>query len=91
MGEICEMIIMRFYAPVFILRMLAVSFLVWCFIVAAATAVCISFFIFFFRFIFVLGSSGELVLIYLFLTFAIYIEQTTAHSKKTAVSCSIEL
>lgn len=45
------------------------------------------FFLFFHLLLWLFGSSGELVLIYLFLTFAIYIEQTAAHSKKAAVSC----
>lgn len=87
---ICEMIIMRIYAPVFIFSSCFVAIIL--FGICAILYWCLlsfhlrSYIIFFSLSV---GSLGELVLIYLFLTLAIYIKQTTvvAHSKKTAVSC----
>lgn len=79
---ICEMIIMRFYAPVFIFENMLVARR------RRRFSFYLSRYIFSFAF---LGSSGELVLIYLFLTFAIYIKQTTAHSMHKRRPFPVEL
>lgn len=79
---------MRFYAPVFIFEMLVARLFV-ADVVSYFFSLSLAHFPICFRLLF-LGSSGELVLIYLFLTFAIYIKQTTAHSMEiVTVSCRI--